>query len=196
MRLLRPFHITVSFVVGLMLGLSTTVWPSSEFVTVAKILSNDDHGIIVRSNGNAYNIEKGVGCLSFWRYEGKQVLITSPGMFLGIGSELILPDDNQKCRIWDAKELGPWGDSSVEEPSRPSKSQLKASPDMCIDGHWISSVSNNGEIVVLEDSSVWEVNVVDAIKSMLWLPTQKVLICGNRMINNRNGKIVRVFRLK
>ena len=192
----RLFHITVSFVGGLMLGLSTTAWPASEFVTVVKILSNDDHGIIVRSNGDAYHIEKGVGCLSFWRYEGKQVVVTSPGVFLGVGSELILPDENQKCRIWDAKELGPWGGSSTKEPSRPSRPPPKASPDRCIDGHWISSVSNNGQIVVLEDRSVWEVDAVDAIKSMLWLPTQKVLICGNRMINNSNGKVVRAVRLK
>lgn len=29
-------------------------------------------------------IEKGVGCLSLWRYEGKIVLITSSGIFLGV----------------------------------------------------------------------------------------------------------------
>ena len=76
---------------------------SAEWVYVEKVLSNDDNGIIVRANGEAYQIEKGTGCLSFWRYEGRRVLVSSPGMFLGAGSELILPDADQKCRIWDSK---------------------------------------------------------------------------------------------
>lgn len=29
-------------------------------------------------------IEKGVGCLSLWGYEGKIVLVTSSGIFLGV----------------------------------------------------------------------------------------------------------------
>jgi hypothetical protein len=56
----------------------------------------------VRSNGNVYLINKGVGCLSLWRYEGKRVLIDSPGLFLGVGSKLLIPDANQECRIWNS----------------------------------------------------------------------------------------------
>ena len=56
--------ITAAIVGGLMLGLSTLALAGTEFVTVVKILSNDDYGIIVRGNGNAYQIEKGIGCLS------------------------------------------------------------------------------------------------------------------------------------
>ena len=179
-----------------MLGLSTPALAGTEFVTVVKILSNDDHGIIVRGNGNAYQIEKGVGYLSFWRYEGKQVLVSSPGLFLGVGSALILPDDNQKCRIWDSKELGQWGGNATEQSSKPSnRPPLKPASSNCIDGHWISSVSGNGQIVMLEDRSVWEVDAVDAIESMLWLPTENILICGSRMINSSNGKAVRATRL-
>jgi hypothetical protein len=190
-------YITAAIVGGFIFGLSTHALAAAEFVTVVKILSNDDHGIIVRSNGDAYQIEKGVGCLSFWRYEGKQVLVSSPGLFLGVGSELILPDDNQKCRIWDSKELGQWGGPSTEQPSKPSKrAPPKPASRNCIDGHWISSVSGNGQIVVLEDGTVWEIDAVDTIDTMLWLPTENVLICGSRMINIRNGKAVRATRLK
>ena len=77
----------------------------SEYVYVQKVLDNDDKGIIVRRNGEAYLIEKGIGCLSFWRYEGKIAVINSPGLFAGIGSYLVLPDDNQDCRIWDAEQI-------------------------------------------------------------------------------------------
>lgn len=190
-------YITAVIVGGFIFGLSTHALAAAEFVAVVKILSNDDHGIIVRSNGDAYQIEKGVGCLSFWRYEGKQVLVSSPGLFLGVGSELILPDDNQKCRIWDSKELGQWGGTSTEQPSKPSKrAPPKPASRNCINGHWIASVSGNGQIVVLEDRSVWEIDAVDAIDTMLWLPTENVLICGSRMINSSNGKAVRATRLK
>jgi hypothetical protein len=190
-------YFTAAIVGWFIFGLSTHALAATEFVTVVKILSNDDHGIIVRSNGDAYQIEKGVGCPSFWRYEGKQVLVSSPGLFLGVGSELILPDDNQRCRIWDSKELGRWGGASTEQPSKPSKRvPPKTGSRNCIDGHWISSVSGDGQIVVLEDRSVWEIDAVDAIDTMLWLPTENVLICGSRMINSSNGKAVRATRLK
>jgi hypothetical protein len=168
---------------------------ASEFVFVAKILSNDDHGIIVRSNGDAYQIEKGVGCLSFWRYEGKQALIVSPGMFLGVGSKLVLPDDSQECRIWDSKELGQW-QPATPKTRRPSTGRGPQSSSNCIDGHWVQSVTNDGQLLVLEDRSVWEVDPVDAIHTMLWLPTQNVLVCGNRIINSNDGKAVRAVRLK
>jgi len=67
---------------------------ASEWVYLYKAM--DDNAIVVRKNGDAYQIEKGVGCLSLWRFEGKAVLITSPGLFLGVGSELILPDADKK----------------------------------------------------------------------------------------------------
>jgi hypothetical protein len=152
---------------------------ASEFVFVAKILSNDDHGIIVRSSGNAYQIEKGVGCLSFWHYEGKRVLVVSPGLFLGVGSKIVLPDDNQECRIWDSKELGQWKSAAT-----------------CTDGHWVQSVTGDGQLLVLEDRSVWEIDPVDAIITMLWLPTQNVLVCDNKIINSDDGEAVRANRLK
>lgn len=197
MRPTLTTHFTAAIVSGLMSSFSTHVLAATEFVTVVKILSNDDHGIIVRNNGNAYQIEKGVGCLSFWRYEARQVLVSSPGLFLGVGSELILPDDDQKCRIWDSNDLGQWRGATTEQRSKPLREvPPKAASRNCIDGHWISSVSSNGQIVTLEDRSIWEIDAVDAIDTMLWLPTENVLICGRRMINGRNGKAVGAIRLK
>lgn len=258
----------------------------AEWVFVAKVLSEDDKGIIVRGNGNAYLIEKGIGCLSFWRYEGKRVLIVSPGIFLGVGSKLVLPDAGQECRIWNSKELGQWSTSvpkitqqrkrgstlskediffcqialgvlnyytgepdglfgektkmamlrfqkekklsqtgdvdantalalskSINEkfPNKPETLQLAIAllnigkrnlgqgyqSSGCEDGHWISSVSNGGEIIVLEDGSVWQVDSIDTIDTMLWLPTENVIVCDEiTMINTDNGEKVGVTRLK
>lgn len=77
----------------------------TEEVFVLKVFENDDKGIIVRKDGYMYQIEKGTGCLSLWRYEGKPILIDYQAIFLGVGSSLILPN-NQQCRIWDSQSLG------------------------------------------------------------------------------------------
>ena len=75
---------------------------ASEAVGVLKVL--DDSGskvVIIRRTGERYIVEYGVGCLSMWRYEGKAIIINSPGLFGGIGSNLILPNEQQTCRVWN-----------------------------------------------------------------------------------------------
>lgn len=78
---------------------------SVEEVYVSKVLDNDDKAIIQRDNGETYLIEKGVGCLSLWSFEGRKIIIQSPGIFLGVGSSIVLPNRNQECRIWDSKQM-------------------------------------------------------------------------------------------
>lgn len=76
-----------------------------EAVAVLKVMDSDYKAIIQRRNGETFLIEYGVGVISIWRYEGKAVLIHSPGLFCGVGSSIILPDDDQKARIWDAEQI-------------------------------------------------------------------------------------------
>lgn len=161
----------------------------SEWVSLYKAL--DDNAIVVRKNGDAYQIEKGVGCLSLWRFEGKAVLITSPGSFLGVGSELILPDADQKCRIWNSSSLG-----GIEGLAAPSQSQSPQQSSGCEDGHWIQSIAGNGEIIKLEDGSIWQVDGVDKVTSSIWLPVSNITICGSYLINTDDGEKVSATRLK
>lgn len=76
-----------------------------EEVYVAKVFDSSDKALIVRRNGEVYLIEKGVGCLSLWLFEGKTVLVYSPGTFAGVGSRVLIPDRGQECRIWDSEYL-------------------------------------------------------------------------------------------
>jgi hypothetical protein len=62
--------------------------------------------MIIRDNSEAWIVEKGVGCLSLDFYEGRRILIYSPGLFAGVGSKIILSDRDQQCKIWDAEYLG------------------------------------------------------------------------------------------
>jgi len=151
----------------------------------------DDNAIVARKNGEAYQIEKGVGCLSLGRFEGKAVLINSPSLFLGVGSELILPDSDQKCRIWNSSSLG-----SIEGLTAPSLSQSPQRSSGCENGHWIQSVAANGEIIKLEDGSIWQVDGVDRVTSSIWLPVSNITICGSYLINTDDGEKVSAIRLK
>jgi hypothetical protein len=73
---------------------------SIEEVLVTETKTHDDRAVIMRQNGELYLVEKGSGCVSLWRYEGRPVLIVSPGQFLALGSRLLLPDPRQQCSIW------------------------------------------------------------------------------------------------
>lgn len=78
---------------------------NSESVSVYKTLGSDTT-IMIRGNGEAWVIEKGIGCLGLDLYEGRQILIESPGLFAGVGSNIILPECDQQCLIWDSECLG------------------------------------------------------------------------------------------
>lgn len=177
----------ISLIAAVMISLSCGVsFAGAEWVYVFKVF--DDTAIVVRENSQAYQIEKGVGCLSLRRFEGQSALITSPGLFLGVGSNLLLPDIDQKCRIWDHEQLG--SIDSLRSSKRGSRNRR------CEGGHWIDSVGSNGEIIVLEDGSIWEVDGIDTITSSLWLPISNVAVCGSTMINTDSGEKVGVTRLK
>lgn len=60
----------------------------------------------------------------------------------------------------------------------------------CESGHWVESVSDDGQIVKLEDGSIWEVDSVDAIDSALWLPTTDIVACDDKLINTDDNETV------
>ncbi len=131
---------------------------TGEYVTLQKV--TDDRAIIVRRNGAIYSIEKGVGCLSLWRYEGKTVVIASPGLFLGVGSTLLIPELDQRCRIWSSEEIQ--GSPSSQPQSPPGHaSGAPGGRSMCYESSVMSPVpfmGNDGEIFRLADGSLWKVN--------------------------------------
>lgn len=269
-RRVKPWLTLCSFAcIFVGLTVPTYAYGASEYVTVIKIVGNDDQGIIERSNGERWLIEKGIGALSFWLYEGKQVIIHSPGLFAGVGSTVILPDREQSARIWSAerieggnpssnlptpsasdlaaialeclgyykpdakdkdkvgivesliafqkeKGLAPTGKASSEvqlalsnaviaiEPKTDtnlelalallnSAKKLMTTPFALNAGTetYIVSVSSNGAIVKLGDGSIYEVDIVGQIKTMLWLPAQRVLRQSNSLLHLNKGQKVR-----
>jgi hypothetical protein len=61
---------------------------------------------------------------------------------------------------------------------------------------WIDSVSDDGEVIVLSDDSVWQVEFADQVKASLWLPLQRVVIAKTsrvglyRLVRERQGDSV------
>ncbi|WP_161940228.1 hypothetical protein [Cupriavidus necator] len=66
----------------------------------------------------------------------------------------------------------------------------------CESGHWVESVSSDGEIVILENQSVWQVDAADAIDSMLWLPTTDIVACDDKLINTDDNETVSATRIR
>ena len=66
----------------------------------------------------------------------------------------------------------------------------------CESGHWIDSVSNDGEIVKLEDGSIWKVDSIDTIDSSLWLPITDIVVCNGKLINTDDNESVSARRIR
>jgi hypothetical protein len=92
-------------IVTAILLLASTLKAGVEAVYVRKVLDSSDQVIIQRRNGEIWLLEYGVGVISIWQYEGKAILIKSPTIFGGVGSEIILTDDDETATIWNAEEI-------------------------------------------------------------------------------------------
>jgi hypothetical protein len=72
----------------------------------------------------------------------------------------------------------------------------RSSSSGCESDHWVESVSSDGQIVKLEDGSIWEVDAVDAIDSAFWLPTTDIVACDDKLINTEDDEIVSATRIR
>ena len=66
----------------------------------------------------------------------------------------------------------------------------------CESGHWVDEVMSDGEIVKLEDGSLWVIDFVDRIDTMLWLPTTDIIACPNKLINTDDNETAVARRLR
>jgi len=67
----------------------------------------------------------------------------------------------------------------------------------CESGHWIDNVMSNGEIIKLEDGSLWKVNSSDTYNSAIWIAIDNIVICDdNKLINTDDNTAVSVNQIK
>ncbi|MBU1124128.1 hypothetical protein KJ652_06120 [Patescibacteria group bacterium] len=65
-------------------------------------LDDDNNEAIIKSDydGSYYHVSYGLGCLSFWRYEDKQIVVNlGTDYSLDTWDKIVLQDNNQTCNI-------------------------------------------------------------------------------------------------
>lgn len=79
---------------------------------------------------------------------------------------------------------------------RPSMPRGGAKAGDCESGHWIAFVSDDGDIIKLDDESVWQVDPGDTADAATWVPPVDVIVCNDKIINLDDNEQVSVTRLR
>jgi hypothetical protein len=98
----------LQFVLALTIAVSAAAGPAlaeAEWVAVLRVARNGSGAIIQRKNGEVWTIEIGSGCPAINLYERRWAAVQFDGFFAGVGSNFVLPDDEQYCQIWDADQM-------------------------------------------------------------------------------------------
>ena len=133
-----------------------------------------DQLVVVRQDGTAYVIEKGMGCLSVAQFEGRQVVIDSPGKFLGVGARLLLPEAEQDCQIWRARRVDP----SAVDATAFFDSQAKAAVRLDVTDDATFYLASGEAVAYVVEDSIFGFNG----KHLGWL--------RNGLVFDRSGDIV------
>ena len=127
--------------------------PETEYVIVRKVM--ETQVVIVRADGSAHLVDKDLGCLSL--FEGRRVVLQSPGRLLGVGSKLILPDAGQECRVWNAKAIETPAPSDADAMSF-YDAQGKATAYIALDDGLTVYMWTGEPVAYVEDDSFFGVN--------------------------------------
>ena len=84
----------------------------------------------------------------------------------------------------------------IQRMGAQAQARNKEVSSACESGHWIEDVMSDGEIVKLEDGSLWEVSGGDEITSALWLPTDDIVVCDGKLINTDDKESVEAARIR
>lgn len=103
-----------------------------------------------------------------------------------------VPSPHSQGRSSLAPDAGPW----EKYKTVPSARSQGRSSSGCESQHWIDSVLGDGQIIKLEDGSVWQVDAVDAIDSALWLPTTDIVACDDKLINTDDNESVSAIQIR
>ena len=109
--------------------------------------------------------------------------------YVGYRKHAVLFPDGTRWRIW-IEGKGVYRCDVLQQPTTRRGTQVERA--------FISDVSQNGDVVILGDGSVYEVDPIDTIYTTLWLAASEVLLLGgSRMINIDNAdEIIGVTRLR
>jgi len=65
---------------------------------------------------------------------------------------------------------------------------FNANADDCEKGHRVKQVIDLGQMIILEDNSIWEIDNIDNASTEHWLPGAKIIECEDKLINTDTGE--------
>lgn len=90
-----------------------------------------------------------------------------------------------------------WYLNHPEEHQRTKEGETKPpQPTGCSSGHWLSSKTDDGKYVTLEDDSLWEIDSADTVDTVLWLETDSIVVCNGKLIDTDDKTDVSAKRIK
>lgn len=104
---------------------------------------------------------------------------------------------NFDCRVFRVPPYAKVQGVDADRVAQPGVTRARRyASNSCEAGHWVESVSDDGDIVKLEDGSVWEIDGADIVDSALWLPTSEIVACAGKLINTDDNETVSATRIK
>jgi hypothetical protein len=103
--------------------------------------------------------------------------------------EITLAQRNKLTR-WRQEEEGASGSRlpapppSADSGIRPAQAAQPPSNYPIASQHWIKRVIEHGELIVLEDGTIWQINQLDRINTMLWLPIDNIQIVEGDLVGH------------
>jgi hypothetical protein len=73
---------------------------------------------------------------------------------------------------------------------------VSSTAQCCDDGYAIEAVLDDGNVIKLDDGSLWKVDPVDAVTASLWSATDDVLVCDDKIINVDDEETAHVHRIR
>lgn len=125
--------------------------------------------------------------------ESKRFAETEAGLFLTLES---LALELSTKRVHDSEAILIAAELSSALHRNASEITAQNTGIHCVNGHRVASIGGNGEVVALEDGSLFEVERSDRVDTMLWLPNEEVLTCGRKLANMDAGDAVLATRIR
>jgi hypothetical protein len=66
----------------------------------------------------------------------------------------------------------------------------------CDDGYAIEAVLDDGNVIKLDDGSLWEVDQSDAVAASVWSASADVLVCDDKIMNVDDEETVHVHQIR
>ena len=146
------------------------------------------------------------GLINFFSSKGKRLFYSPPetdALFNGEDGEFcgtLATLKNEKVLVLTEKGQLAFMREGVSLSSQPEgklRSSIYQYPGGS-SGHWIQENINSGSMIVLEDGSIWQIDPLDKIEAMLWLPISNITIIisnngslgyGYLLINTDDGEM-------